>query len=227
MGKRSKNDISQNPFKSLKGFCVSTPESSRPQEEKKLSAPPPKREPDDFTVFAEEMTRLGLPAPKRETGEAERKRAAAPASPPSSSPPSPRTDRELFLSALGGLDTIFSDEIPPENEEAVRAEPRRMRQVRQGRLAPEGELDLHGLTRVEARARVLFFLENAVHHGIRTVLLVTGRGLGSTGEPVLRAEVERLLAGEGRRWVSEWGKAPRQYGGEGALVVFLRGRKET
>jgi DNA-nicking Smr family endonuclease len=61
---------------------------------------------------------------------------------------------------------------------------------------------------------------------MKTVLIVTGRGKSSGAEPVLRAEVERYLNHDAGAWVSEWGRAPRQYGGEGALVVFLKGSKK-
>lgn len=219
MGKKTK-DFSRNPFKSLKGFCVSAPETPVfPKERKNAAGPSASAEADDFTSFAEEMKRLGLPQPEREPDLPEVKR---PEGPKGAQPPSPRTDRDLFLAALGEMDVTFTDHLPDE-EEGPRAEPRRMRQLRQGRLVPEAQLDLHGFSRSDARAKALFFLENAVHHGMKTVLLVTGRGLGSAGEPVLRAEMEHLLSGEGSRLVSEWGRAPRQYGGDGALVVFLRG----
>lgn len=221
MSKRPKNEKSPNPFKALKGFRVSPSEPPRPPAEKKTPAPRKGAEEDDFGLYTEEMRRLGLPAPRREPEAAGPKKP----SPPPARPAAPATDRELFLTALGRLEATFSDEVP--EEEALRAEPRRMRQVRQGRLAPEAELDLHGLTRAEARQKVLFFLENAAHHGKRTVLLITGRGLGSGGEPVVRAEVERCLEEEGRGWVSEWGRAPRKLGGEGALIVFLREAKKS
>jgi len=58
------------------------------------------------------------------------------------------------------------------------------------------------------------------------VLIVTGRGNRSDGEAVLRTEIERYLAQEAAAWVTEWGRAPARYGGEGALVVFLRERRK-
>jgi DNA-nicking Smr family endonuclease len=106
------------------------------------------------------------------------------------------TDRELFLDALKGMDTVFEDAFPPE-EEVQQVLPRRMKLLRQGRLVPEAKIDLHGLTREEARTKVGYFLEDSVYQGKKTVLIVTGRGKGSGGEPVLRAEVERYLSTEG------------------------------
>jgi DNA-nicking Smr family endonuclease len=96
-----------------------------------------------------------------------------------------------------------------------------MRQVGRGQLKPEAELDLHGLTVEESSAQVRFFLQNASYQGFRVVLVITGKGLHSNDEPVLRRAMEKLL-NELREQVLEWGVAPRRYGGDGALVVFLR-----
>jgi len=93
--------------------------------------------------------------------------------------------------------------------------------VRQGKLKPEAQLDLHGQQCEEALARVGHFLENACFHQLRCVLIITGRGQHSAQGPVLRQAVEDFLSGPGEKLIAEWGRAPRQYGGEGALVVFL------
>ena len=212
-GSRKDSDRFANPFKQLKGFCVSTPEVA-PQP--KINAPAEPQAEEAGDLFAREMKRLGVrggaaaPSPEIPQGGDE----AVPCEP---------DDNELFLDAVGQLDAVFEDEFPAAEEEGSAATPRRMKLVRRGRLVPEASLDLHGLTRDEARARTRHFLEDAAYHGQRTVLIITGRGKGSGGEPVLRSELERYLSQEGRAWVSEWGRAPRQYGGEGALVVFLKG----
>ncbi|MEZ4484804.1 MAG: Smr/MutS family protein [Syntrophotaleaceae bacterium] len=126
------------------------------------------------------------------------------------------SDEDLFLASLGQMDSRFRDEIPLQGEEESAA-PRRMRQLRQGKLSPEDRLDLHGLTRQEARDKVRFFLEDGVFHGRKTVLIITGRGKGSAEGPVLREFIEGYLSREARAWVVEWGRAPARYGGEGAL----------
>ena len=211
-----------NPFRKLKGFAASAPPPEKePGKRGKPAASPPSRE-DDAALFAEEMSRLGVrgggkeeSAPPGNVSGEEDDAASAP----------PDTDRELFLDALKGMDVVFEDAFP--SEEEVQAAPRRMKLLRQGRLAPEAKIDLHGLTREEARSKVRYFLEDSAYQGKKTVLIVTGRGKGSGGEPVLRAEVERYLATEGGVWVSEWGRAPRRYGGEGALVVFLKGKAKS
>lgn len=207
-------DMRNNPFKDLKGFCVSAPEP-----------PPAKAAPSPCTVapegpvaFAEEMARIGVRKLKAQEREAPRPTLSQ----TEEAPPAPVGDVDLFAAALGKLDTVFTDRIPEADEALPQAAPRRMKLLTRGKLLPEATLDLHGLSRDEALDRVRYFLENAAYHGRKTLLIVTGKGLRSEGEPVLRVAVEGYLAGEGRARVAEWGRAPRQFGGDGALAVFLK-----
>ena len=222
-GKKDQSkEIKQNPFKRLKGFCVPPSDKMRPSAKK--VEPLPETKIDETDLFASEMARLGV------THCAEADASLAEDADNGMEPVSNgavasfSSDRDLFLSSLGTLEAVFIDEIPVEEE--ISAAPRRMRQVRRGELVPEAKLDLHGLARTEARERVCHFLDNSVYHGFKTVLIVTGRGKGSGGEPVLRSEIERFLRHEATAWVLEWGRAPARYGGEGALVIFLKGRKQ-
>jgi Smr domain len=61
-----------------------------------------------------------------------------------------------------------------------------------GRVHPL--LDLHGLTGDQARHRAEQWMRDRQAEGVRTVTVVTGRGLHSQGIPVVRNEVEHLLA---------------------------------
>ena len=210
--------LGQNPFKQLKGFAVpaapTTAKGTRPAPP--VAPPTPAAEPS----FAEEMRRLGVvpaaggPAPPEPEPMEE-----PPAKP---QPEPPQTEQELFLSALGRLDATFADEFGLDQAPAA-ASPRRMKLLRQGKLQPEARLDLHGATREEVRGKVRFFLEDAAYQRKKVVLIITGWGKNSKTEPVLRREVERYLSLDAKAWVVEWGRAPRALGGEGALVVFLKG----
>lgn len=189
-------------------------------------ASPPTAEPvveDDVAAFEREMALLGVDPQERDDRHREVEPTAVEFPEDKSEKKVELTDDELFLESLGSMDSVFHDEIP-ETEE-VAAAPRRMRQLRQGKLAPEAKLDLHGLTRQEAREKVRFFLEDATFQGLKTVLVITGRGKGSSDGPVLRQFMEGYLSSDAKAWVVEWGRAPARYGGEGALVVFLKGRR--
>ena len=99
--------------------------------------------------------------------------------------------------------------------------PRRvLTDLRRGRWVVQAELDLHGLTRDEARSALGHFLHEALEHGYRCVRLIHGKGHGSPGrEPVLKAKVQRWLAQ--RREVVAFAQASAPHGGAGALIVLL------
>jgi DNA-nicking Smr family endonuclease len=215
--KPSKRDFNNSPFSDLKGFAVSAQETGDANSSQSQAHDSPL---EPHGSFAEEMDMLGVRRLDADAEDAEQILAggSAEVEEDTSSP----DDGELFLQAMGELQVNFSDRLP-EEEQPSTASARRMKQLRQGKLTPEAALDLHGLKRREVAARLRFFLQDASHHGWQTLLVITCKGLHSAdGEPVLRIEAEHFLAGEGRKWVAEWGRAPKQLGGDGALVLFLR-----
>jgi DNA-nicking Smr family endonuclease len=226
LSKRSKKqktkDFQNSPFKALKGVAVAAEKDSSD----KKPAPPQPVEPvaeNDADAFEREMALLGVDPRVQDDCEQEAEPVLNELWEEKSEKVVELNDDELFLDSLGKMDSVFLDEIPQEEEVAATA--RRMRQLRQGKLAPEAKLDLHGLTRQEAREKVRFFLEDSTFQGLKTVLIITGRGKGSSDGPVLRQFMERYLSSDARAWVVEWGRAPARYGGEGALVAFLKGRR--
>ena len=95
--------------------------------------------------------------------------------------------------------------------------PEVVRKLRRGVWALQGELDLHGLRRDEARERVAAFLRDAARNGLRCVRIVHGKGNGSPG---LKAKVRSWLVQ--RAEVIAFTQARASEGGHGALVVLLR-----
>jgi len=220
MGKKKKTskrkDIFQSdPFSDLKGFAVSATELKVPEQTVPVESPDTELSAED--LFAREMDMLGVQRSNDETP-AEAKNTKYQ---PGPSVHEEMSDQEQFLAAMGEMSVHFEDHLP-DNDESPQASPRRMKLLKQGRLQPEATLDLHGLLRHQVVEKVCFFLADAKFQGFKTLLIITGRGLHSQGEPVLRTEVENFLNGEGRPLLVEWARAPRQYGGEGALVVFLK-----
>lgn len=95
--------------------------------------------------------------------------------------------------------------------------------LRRGTWALQGQLDLHGMTRDEAREQLVAFLRESHRRGVRCVRVVHGKGLGSPGrQPVLKAKVQRWLAQ--RAEVIAFAQAPAPQGGAGALLVLLAPR---
>ncbi|MDD2580533.1 MAG: Smr/MutS family protein [Desulfuromonadaceae bacterium] len=132
-------------------------------------------------------------------------------------------EENSFLEEIGRLklDTQFADSIPDEGE----LQPltgNRLRQVKRGVVSVGHQLDLHGLTREEALAALPRFLQSARKRGQQAVLIITGKGNHSAEEPVLHQAVASWLRDAGREMVLEFAPAPREMGGSGAYVVFLR-----
>jgi DNA-nicking Smr family endonuclease len=96
-----------------------------------------------------------------------------------------------------------------------------LRKLRRGQWVLQGELDLHGMTRIEARVAVSEFLLEALKQGWRCLRVIHGKGLGSKNrEPVLKAQLGRWLSR--REEVLAFCQARRHDGGSGALVVLLK-----
>jgi DNA-nicking Smr family endonuclease len=95
-----------------------------------------------------------------------------------------------------------------------------MRMLARGSYAIQAEIDLHGMTVVEAKPRLEKFIQRCAANNKLCIRVVHGKGLGS-GErgPVLKNGVNRWL----RRWdsVLAFASARQVDGGTGAVYVLL------
>jgi len=99
--------------------------------------------------------------------------------------------------------------------------PETVRKLRRGQWVIQGQLDLHGMTREEAREQLIAFLHAALKAGKRCVRIVHGKGLGSKNRtPILKAKVRHwLMQAEP---VLAFTQARGEDGGAGAVIVLLR-----
>jgi DNA-nicking Smr family endonuclease len=142
----------------------------------------------------------------------------------------PRTDEDAEV--LAQLSELVAGEAPfdlSDSDEFIEGhlpalDPRLLRKLRAGEIALQGHVDLHGLTREEAKGALERFLLAARHDGKRCVLVVHGRGLHSRDQiPVLKASVQLWLTrGRIARWVLAFSTARPHDGGSGAVYVLLR-----
>ena len=89
------------------------------------------------------------------------------------------------------------------------------------KIPVEAKIDLHGLTREEARSRLSIFVGDCVKRGLRKILIVHGKGIHTTGsDPVLGEEVRKFI--EQDRRCGRSGHPDRRMGGSGATWVFLK-----
>jgi len=110
-------------------------------------------------------------------------------------------------------------------------EPRLRRRLGRGHVPIEGTLDLHGMTREQARGALARFLTARASRGDRTVLVITGKGLATLRDDrttiiergVLRTMLPIWLnSPELSPLVAGWDQSAQQHGGEGAWYVRLR-----
>ncbi len=98
-----------------------------------------------------------------------------------------------------------------------------LRKLRNGEIARDAKLDLHGLDAVTARRRVHEKITEATGAGARCLLIVHGRGNRSAGGPVLKDALpawlgEPAVAGSVLAFASATGRD----GGVGATYVLLK-----
>jgi len=157
-------------------------------------------------------------------------RKAAHAAPARPRPPARARQRERDEAAVlvEALSDGFDAESLLETDDALSFRRRGIgidvvRKLRRGVWVLQGELDLHGLRRDEARERLAEFLRESARTGARCVRIVHGKGHGSPGrEPVLKARVKSWLAQ--RSEVLAFTHARASDGGHGALIVLLKPR---
>ena len=96
-----------------------------------------------------------------------------------------------------------------------------VRKLRRGHWALQGQIDLHGLRRDQAREALGEFIHDSARRGLRCVRVVHGKGNGSPGrEPVLKSRVRRWLVQ--KQEVLAFVQARASDGGAGALMVLLQ-----
>jgi len=213
------------PFSSLKGVVAATaPPSAEPPAP--VAAPVP-HEDDDTALFLQAMDDVKkLAGPPQAAGKGAVLPHGAAASAGTMAAPPAAQDRaaaELFLQEIGRLklEVKFTETLPDEDELKPLAG-NRLRQLKRGIISVDYQLDLHGLTRDEALAELPRFLRTARAKGQTAVLVITGKGNHSATEPVLQQAVTGWLREAGRELVVEFAPAPREMGGSGAFIVFLR-----
>jgi DNA-nicking Smr family endonuclease len=179
---------------------------------------PPRRLSDDDEALWQTVTRSIVPLKRRRARRSEPEGARASAKlqgklnvkPAPKSPPLPRTH------------TGPGPKVPP----PLMPIDRRLKQrLARGQIEIDGRIDLHGRTLSEAHAALLRFLHRSQGKGLRTVLVITGKGgpEPERGRGVLRRQVPLWLTlPDLRAYVLAVEEAHLAHGGAGALYVRLR-----
>lgn len=172
--------------------------------------------PEDSALFRDLVANV-TPLPGRGGAEIER--------------PRPRpVPAQRLLDDQAALRDSLSDHIPWDTGAETGEElafqrngisPQTLRKLRRGHWVIQDELDLHGLTTVEARILMAEFLNHCVRNGLRCVRIIHGKGLRSRNrEPVLKQKVANWLMQ--RDEILAFCQARRTEGGSGAVAVLLK-----
>ena len=220
--KPKEKEFAASPFKALKGKALDL------REPVAAPAPAPKKEPKRQDDLDDELLFLDAVAGVRRLNPAATPPARAKAQAAAKAERAEEEQR-LFMQAVEALkiDVRFSDSLGEEETPQRPASVNRLRQVRRGGIRIDLQLDLHGLTRDEALENLERFVKGAYNRKQKGVLVITGKGNNSTGEPVLKSAVSAWLRDAGKGMVSEFVPAPKEMGGGGAFVVFLKEKPES
>lgn len=103
---------------------------------------------------------------------------------------------------------------------------RTLADLRKGRWGVQGELDLHGYNRDEAREVLARFLASSLRQGRRGLRIIHGKGLGSPGGDGVLKHLSRAWLAQ-REEILAFCPAPERDGGDGALLVLLQSTSKT
>lgn len=226
MSRRS-NTPFNNPFqragqelrRTLKGWRreARRQEEARLEARRRAEAPP--RVDDDEATFRQAMAGV---TPLEDEPRVDAERSGAPPAAPLDAEAEAYARLADLVAGTGPFDIADTTEHVEGRAHGV--DRRLLRRLRRGDFSLQAHLDLHGLTRDEARDAVESFVARSRTLGRRCVLLVHGRGLNSRDQvPVLKpALVSWLSRGRLGRQVLAFATARPTDGGAGALYVLLR-----
>lgn len=91
--------------------------------------------------------------------------------------------------------------------------------LRKGQYPNDAMLDLHGMTVDEAESALSSFLEEAIEHAMRVVLIIHGKG-HHQNKPILKNKLNHWL--RETNIVLAFCSATPSHGGQGAVYVLLK-----
>ena len=99
------------------------------------------------------------------------------------------------------------------------------KKLQKGKMVLEARIDLHGLSQFAAYQRLQHFIQKSRQEGLRTILVITGKG--KAGRGVLRENVPQWLSESPlSEAIIAFGASRPQDGGAGALYVRLKRARE-
>ncbi len=218
---QSPSEFKNNPFKSLKGISPSTAPPAKKTTTSQMHKKTALDDEDDISLFLRAVEGVN-----KVTGAPDTPVVSAAKPGPGKKETRSQEESRLFLSAMQKVCPTFTDTSQKQepDDTGQRSPSSRMRQLKRGTIRISRELDLHGFLKDEALTRLEQFIADAFTSGQQAVLIITGKGINSPEGPVLKGAVAAWLRTKGKGFVAEFLPAPRELGGSGAFVVFLKAK---
>ena len=94
------------------------------------------------------------------------------------------------------------------------------------KVRPEGVIDLHGYRLHNAKIALKKYILNAYEKNLRNILIITGKGYNNEG--ILKKEVPLWLNDQNlMSLLVNFEIAPKEFGGDGALLVKIKNKKKN
>ena len=94
------------------------------------------------------------------------------------------------------------------------------------KVRPECVIDLHGYRLHNAKIALQKYILNAYEKNIRNILIITGKGYNNKG--ILKKEVPLWLNDQNlMSLLVNFEIAPKEFGGDGALLVKIKNKKKN
>ena len=98
--------------------------------------------------------------------------------------------------------------------------------LKKGKIKPDGIIDLHGYKIKTGKIKLQSYILYAYEKNLRNILIITGKGHKNTG--VLKKEVPIWLnENETKSYLVNFEIAPKNFGGEGALLVRIKNKQKN
>ncbi|PTX57873.1 DNA-nicking Smr family endonuclease [Litoreibacter ponti] len=184
--------------------------------------------PEEQELWAR-VTETAIPMPVRSP-----KQDTIPAKTAIPEPASPRSIKSFRLGAQAAPKPAKHNLAPSLETQIGKApvamDKKAFTRLKQGRLSPEGRIDLHGMTLDQAHPALNRFILDAHAAGKRLVLVITGKGKArDDGGPiptrlgVLRHQVPQWFQQHPLKpLILQVAEASQKHGGSGAYYVYLR-----
>ena len=164
---------------------------------------------DLFREFVKDITPISQDKIDPDSGEKKRK-------------PKPQARKVAQRSSFGELEyatPVEPDEVLSFARDGL--QPKLMNRLKKGQYPIEGKIDLHGKSIELAGESLQQSIHSAVAGGLRCILVVHGRGMGSHNrKPAIKTHVNQWLRES--RDVLAFHSALPQHGGTGAAYVLLK-----